>query len=235
MSTLVSSEDPRHQYNTRSTTRSEVIPGPAVPSPRHKMLRISQTQFEEARSLFLQDPSRGPVCLARGISLQGYYKYCTNHPRLPLRICLRNWNVEAYELPDRPHDIIAGTFNTLVNEWDPTRQLYCGSDRDIQVGQTDMISPDCNVEPIHLPPPLPGQGSGPNNDPYPTVIVEVATSQGLPSVHAKVRLWFSPQTQIQLCLVIKIWGRRLNNTIAMVALLYQRANPNPLTPTNAIP
>ncbi|KAF9199147.1 hypothetical protein BGZ49_010773 [Haplosporangium sp. Z 27] len=64
---------------------------------------------------------------------------------------------------------------------------------------------------------------------YPTIVPEVTASQSLSSVTTKVLHYFSARTTIQAFLVIKIWEPRQDGTIAMVTLLYRRANPNPIS------
>ncbi|KAF9998792.1 hypothetical protein BGZ79_007547 [Entomortierella chlamydospora] len=234
-----------HPYNTRTIarTRSESLPTvstlpPTVPStltpPKPNRLRITELQFEKARNQLLNQPSSGPVTLAQGISLEVYSKYLSSHEDLPVRTRLMDGNVEAYELPLDPHTNVTGRIISMIGGWDIVGDLCIGTDLEMVVGVDSMLMCDCYVRPWRRPRPPQEQGANSLGTPYPTVVVKVAATQSLNDAHAKVADWFSPRTTIQLCLVIKIWELRQDNTIAMAALLYRRQDPNPLVPVSAI-
>ncbi|KAF9116175.1 hypothetical protein BGX27_004515 [Mortierella sp. AM989] len=230
-----SSETPRyHPYNTRATTKSESSPTVPFALPPPNRLRIAKFQFEKAKYQLLSQPSNGPVTLAQGISLEVYSKYRSSHEDSPIHIRLVNGNVEAYEIPRRPHTSVTGLIMISVGLWDAARDLDVGADLDMVVGADSMLMSDGYILPRRRPDPPQGQGMDSLGGPYPTVVIQVATTQSINDAHAKVAKWFSPRTTIQLLLVIKIWEPRLDNTLAMVALLYRRQNPNPLVPISAI-
>ncbi|KAF9434035.1 hypothetical protein BGZ76_008663 [Entomortierella beljakovae] len=122
----------------------------------------------------------------------------------------------------------------LVFRWDATNDLRIGNNLDIVVGPNSMLLADCFMRPARLPLPPPGQSTNNTGLAYPTVVTEVAVSQSLSGVTAKVLHYFSARTTIRAYLVIKIWGPRQDGTIAMVALLYRRANPNPMIPISIV-
>lgn len=70
---------------------------------------------------------------------------------------------------------------------------------------------------------------------YPTVVVEVATTQRLGDCiqGSQIGSLLEPQSSLYL-LVIKIWGFYQDSTLAIVALLYERARANPFAPAIAI-
>ncbi|KAF9079298.1 hypothetical protein BGX27_006644, partial [Mortierella sp. AM989] len=122
----------------------------------------------------------------------------------------------------------------MLARWDANDDLERGGGLDVVVGANTMLKSDIYVQPRRRPVTPQNQAVDSTRNAFPTVIVEVATSQSLNDVHAKVAHWFSLRTTIQLCLIMKIWRPRGDNTLAMVALQYHRANNNPLIPTTAI-
>ncbi|KAF9342598.1 hypothetical protein BGX26_007209, partial [Mortierella sp. AD094] len=188
----------------------------------------------KAKSQLLSQPSNGPVTLAQGISREVYSKYLSSHEDIPVRIRLMNGSVEAYEVPLDPHNEVGGRIMILVGRWDATDDLGVGMDLEMEVGASNMLMSDCYIRQRRRPDPPQGQSANSIGGSYPTVDIEVATIQTINDVHAKVADWFSSKTTIQLLLVIKIWEPRQDDTLAMVALLYRRQNPNPLVPISAI-
>lgn len=67
-----------------------------------------------------------------------------------------------------------------------------------------------------------------NNDPYPTLVVEVAISESVGSLHALAAQYFNARTTIRAYLAVKVWEQRNDGTFAALALLYLRSN-NPNT------
>jgi hypothetical protein len=49
-------------------------------------------------------------------------------------------------------------------------------------------------------------------------------------LHGLARLYFSARTSIRVYLAIKVWPKRRNGTVAMLALLYVRSSPTPTDP-----
>ncbi|KAF9090481.1 hypothetical protein BGX27_002252, partial [Mortierella sp. AM989] len=221
-------------YLTRSTTKAEETSTERSTLAPPKRLQIPKFLFEKAKSQLLSQPDSGPVILARDVSLKAHSNYCSTHEDLPIRICLVDGNVIAYEISLRPHTAVAGRIHSLLARWDAGDDLAIGGDLDVVLEVNAILKPDLYIQPWRRPAPPQGQGADSIGNAFPTMIVEIATSQGLSGVHAKVAHWFPPRTTIQLCLIIKIWRPRGYNTLAMVVLRYHRTNNNPLIPTTAI-
>ncbi|KAF9157199.1 hypothetical protein BGX20_004076 [Mortierella sp. AD010] len=202
--------------------------------PQEKGLRLNQSQFNLAKKLLSDHPSKCPVTLAEGISLNEFSEYIDAHPKLPVRICLIEGSVVAYEYPQDCRSYVTGRINILLGRWDATNDLRIGDNLDIKVGPNSMLISDCFIRPTRRPPPPPGQGTNNAGLAYPTVVVEVATSQSLKDVTEKAPKYFSAMTTIQAFLVIKIWEPHQDGTIAMIALLYRRANPNQRIPVSTV-
>ncbi|KAF9100436.1 hypothetical protein BGX27_000409 [Mortierella sp. AM989] len=220
-------------YSTRSATKFVETPMVSLP-PQEKRLRLNRNQFDHAKNLLRHHPNECPVTFTEGISLKEFSKYIDTHPKLPVRICLTEGSVVAYEYPQDCHAYVTGRITGLLYLWDATHDLRIGGNLDVVVGSNSMLIADCFIRPKRRPHPPPGQGTNDAGLAYPTVVTEIATSQSLRSVTAKVPQYFSARTTIQAFLVIKIWEPRQDGTMAMVALLYRRANPNPMIPISTV-
>ncbi|CAG8781718.1 8968_t:CDS:1, partial [Acaulospora morrowiae] len=58
----------------------------------------------------------------------------------------------------------------------------------------------------------------------------IGSTESLNSLHELVTGYFSPRTNIQMYLTIKLFPRRRDRTFALLALFYRRDQPNPTVP-----
>ena len=98
---------------------------------------------------------------------------------------LEDGKLLAIEIIRRAHAWSIATFAAA------TRPLYpharAGTGETVIVGQRSAYNPDVSVTPPGRPQPPPGQGCNSSNDPYPTVVFEIADSQSTPNMCSAAR------------------------------------------------
>lgn len=200
-----------------------------------RVLRLNSSLIETARDILDRESevnAGSEFVLARNVSLDSYLKYVDRFVHLPFRMRLEDGKLLAIELTRRAHAWSIITFATA------TRPLYpharTGTGETVIVGQRSAYDPDVSVTPPGRPRPPLGQGCNSNNDPYPTVVFEIADSQSTPNVCSKVRMYFSARTSIRIVILIKRFGVHLNGTRALLAMVFNRGTLNPLIPTQTI-
>ena len=201
-----------------------------------RVLRLNSSLIEIARDILDDGESEvnagSEFVLARDVSLDSYLKYVDRCGHLPIRMRLEDGKLLAIELTRRAHAWSIITFAAA------TRPLYpharTGTGETVIVGQRSAYNPDVSVTPPGRPQPPPGQGCNSSNDPYPTVVFEIADSQSTPNVCSKVRKYFSVRTSIRIVILIKRFGVYLNGIRALLAMVFNRGTLNPLIPTQTI-
>lgn len=142
------------------------------------------------------------------------------------RYYLKNGTVFAFEVPLGPHESAIGEFRGQMRESPVGKQvddkgsLRCHGSRG---GQAWAREPDGSYisRGYHRSGPD-APAANPDGNPWPTVIVEVANSQGLAELVEAVRDWLDPSTQVQTVIAIKLFTRRVDNTMAMLAMRFIR-------------
>ena len=96
--------------------------------------------------------------------------------------------------------------------------------------QNSYYTADLTIRPLGLRRTPAGQEPNSKATAYPTMVVEVGTSETITSLHDLARNYFSPRTTIQIYLAIKLFPTRMDGTMAMLALRYLRTNQNNTVP-----
>ena len=91
------------------------------------------------------------------------------------------------------------------------------------VGPESCREPDAALIPINRPKPSWGQRANDDGARYPTLVVEVGLSERLRDLHNSVAAWLSGRTTVRACIIFKLWERRMDNTVAMLAMVYLRS------------
>jgi len=192
-----------------------------------KPLRISQKVIESARNTLEEDHERGPIVIAENVSLEQFLKYC-QRDKLPARIQLVDGRVAVYEIPSELHGVLVMHLGGEIRSWNNI-EFRGFADIHMIVGPNTVYSCDAALQPRRLPQPA-AISMDLDGYPFPTMVVEVGKAQTFPDLCNKATSYFSPYTTIQIYLAIKVFDPQGNGARAMVALLYLRTNPNPLTP-----
>ncbi|PKY60775.1 hypothetical protein RhiirA4_484885 [Rhizophagus irregularis] len=183
------------------------------------------------------------------VTLEKYHqKFLQEHRRFSVYVRLVKGKVIAYEIPSPPHASLVADLIPILAGW--TNRLKIYAELDMIVGnENDTVNcADIVIEPRHVP--APGTGYVPR----PRMIIEVGKTETIESLNSLAGEYFSNSVQsslVQVYLSIKMFSRRTNDTVAMVATLYLRnnqvpnlalnqPNPPPNTPptvpmTNTIP
>jgi len=180
-----------------------------------------------------EDLATSEIIIAENVSLEDYSRFRKSHQKSPVRLCLMDGRIIAYEVPLDPHILVVGKVMASMVIWND-QDLEYGPEMTMKVGPASQVEPDMMARPVRRPFPPAGQGANALGAPYPTMIIEVGFTQTFPDLHRKVAVFFSAQTTIQIVLAIKIFELRANNTFAMIAALYLRTSPTPLVPVQVI-
>lgn len=110
--------------------------------------------------------------------------------------------------------------------------LVCGSAKRFTFGANNVLEPDIDVRPrgLSVPPAL----ADPTGKVYSNLIIEIGWSETLRSLHSLAPVYLGANTSVQLYMALKIYRRKPNQTFALLALLYSRANAPLTTPLLAI-
>ncbi|CAG8649731.1 2812_t:CDS:2 [Acaulospora morrowiae] len=153
-----------------------------------------------------------PIIIAENVLLEAYIKFCKTKQKLPVSIHFVDGKVIAYEVLLSNHAKVAYRVAYLVENWN--NRLIGMTGKDLIVSQNTPA------------------GQQPNSDgrAYPIMVVEVGNSESLSSLHSPSTYYFSPQTTIQIYLVIKLFPIRQDDTRVMLALRYLCTNQNQMVP-----
>jgi hypothetical protein len=69
-------------------------------------------------------------------------------------------------------------------------------------------------------------GANQRGETYPTIVFEIGLSESRVQLHELAK-YFSSWTTIRVCIGLKIWNKRNDDTVSMIALFNRRVNFNP--------
>ncbi|CAG8473053.1 3687_t:CDS:1 [Diversispora eburnea] len=196
----------------------------AFDSARHKLLAIRQQEG-------IEEVKRKGIIIDKNVSLSTYLEFCKGEPSISVKHHLIDGKIEAYEMPLDPHSLIQAKLTNIMDNWND--QLLAMGETDIIVNANSVYRPDICVRPVNRRRPSRAQAINSTGLPYPTMVVEIGSTESLNHMHDKVANYFSVRTTIQIYLAIKLYLRLQNNTFALLALLYLRNNQNPTIPVIA--
>ncbi|POG62151.1 hypothetical protein GLOIN_2v1785666 [Rhizophagus irregularis DAOM 181602=DAOM 197198] len=154
--------------------------------------------------------------------IDGNYKIIGENTRLPL--------ILVEDLPNRDHEVAHGEFtrqflNALSNV---PRQNQVSNTGSTNPGDLFSKQSDASYTPKQLPKPAANSCDAQGN-PWPTVIVEIANTQSLPSIIRKTtQFWLAPN-RVEDVIILKLWNwnsRRDQNGIPLRCLTVQRSPQN---------
>ncbi|CAG8597546.1 15944_t:CDS:1, partial [Dentiscutata heterogama] len=189
-------------------------------SARDRLLAFQQEKMEAEE--FVK-----PIIIAKNVSLETYTEYCKAERKLPVKIRLIDGNIIAYEVPLTDHGVVVSKFLILINNWDD--QLISAFGEDL-ILESSYCTADLTVRPRDLPPLHPGHEPNSSGVAYPTMVIEVGTTETISSLHDLSTRYFSSRTTIQIYLAIKLFPIRQDHTRAMLAMRYLRTNQYPTVP-----
>ncbi|CAG8663827.1 11255_t:CDS:1 [Funneliformis mosseae] len=189
---------------------------------RHSLLAIFERQDG------IQEVKRKGIIIDSEISRGKFQEFSEREPRISVKFRLIDGKIEAYEMPIEHHSIAQGELIYIMRSW--SDQLKVMGENDIIVGPRSLYRCDICVRPMNRSLPQTARAVNTSGRIYPTLVVEVGNTESVNSLHGLAAEYFSTYTTIQLYLVIKIFPPRQDNTVALLALLYSRNNPNPTIP-----
>ncbi|CAG8763756.1 12312_t:CDS:2 [Cetraspora pellucida] len=175
----------------------------AFDSARHKLLT---TRRQEG----IEEVKRKGIIIDRGISRSAYLKFCEGEPRISVKHRLIDGKIEAYEMPLDFHSAVQEELILIM---------------DFIVDTISVCRPDICIRPRNRRQPQPSQAVNSSEKPYPTLVVEIGNTESLNNLHELAMKYFSQRTTTQIYLAIKSFP-----SVALLALLYLRNNPNPTIP-----
>ncbi|CAJ0651642.1 13639_t:CDS:2, partial [Entrophospora sp. SA101] len=104
--------------------------------------------------------------------------------------------VSPYEVPLNPHGLIQAKLISIMDNW--SVQLQVIGELDVIVGTRSIYRSDISVQPRNRRQPQPSQAVNSSRKPYPTLVVEIASTESLRSLHELTTTYFSQQTTIQI-------------------------------------
>ncbi|CAG8846253.1 13739_t:CDS:1, partial [Racocetra persica] len=190
----------------------------AFASARHKLLAIKRQEG-------IEEIKRKGIIIDKEVSLKTYLEFCKGEPSISVKHHLIDGKIEAYEMPLDHHASVQGMLTGIMFNWN--NQLRVIGEIDIIVGANSVYRPDICVRPLNRRRPQLAQAINSTGNPYPTLVVEIGSTESLNHLHDKVANYFSQRTTIQIYIAIKLFPSRRDGTFALLALLYLRNNPNP--------
>jgi len=178
------------------------------------------------------------ILIASGITLQSYdawerktlKKLHRSLDKKQFFYMADNGNVYFYEVPLDPHERTAfEVMYRIREEWG----AYGVADLAIRMGGYGssvgwIKEPDGCFTPNGL---VVGGGGilscDAQNKPWPTLIIEVGYSETIQDLYDDAQLWLGPTTSVQIVLAFKIWRKREDNTVAMMAMRFERGKAIP--------
>ncbi|CAG8670423.1 11080_t:CDS:1 [Acaulospora morrowiae] len=185
---------------------------------RYRLLSIKRQEGRE-------EVKRRGIVIDREISLETYLGFCDKEPRISVKYRLADGTIEAYEMPVDLHAVVQAKLIGIVDNWNDQLQVF--GELDIIVGSRMVYRPDISIRPRNRQRPQASQAVNSSGHPYPTLVVEIGNTESVRSLHDLVIGYFSPRNTIQIYFAIKLFPPRRDNSVALLALLYLRNNPNP--------
>ncbi|RIA99522.1 hypothetical protein C1645_800578 [Glomus cerebriforme] len=164
------------------------------------------------------------IVIFRDIFLERYRKFHEEGElkRSNIYVRLVKGEIIAYEMPSSVHGYVVAELIFLLRGW--SNQLNVISKLDITIGNNSEYCTDIAAEPKQILP------FAPEYIAQPTIIIEVAKSESLSSLNDLTADYFSASVQTnftQVYLAIKLFSRRQDSTVAMLAILYLHNNQIP--------
>ncbi|CAG8547483.1 2643_t:CDS:1 [Paraglomus occultum] len=172
---------------------------------------------------------RRGIVVASNVPRETYLEFCDGEPKVSVKYRLIDGKVVAHDLPLDPHSRVQGVLTGEMYTWN-RRELWVMGETDITVNTRDVYRPDVCIRPSQRRQPPQRQAANPSGNPYPTMVIEIGNTESLNSLHELATGYFSPRTNIQMYLAIKLFPRRRDRTFALLALFYRRDQPNPTVP-----
>jgi hypothetical protein len=222
-----------------------------------KSRHISMNDIENARNeaerrdLHDKDTEElGPIIIKEDITLKEALEFVIHHEKLPFRMNFVPYSPEddsadldadkilgkyfAYDLPKLGHEIAASEIKTQIaksiqraaNNIDVIDELKMPNSPLVRIGGKGK-EPDGTLSPKQL-----RIGGAIRDDgfgfPFPSLVIEIAlTHESLNSLKTELLDWIGNHTSVQAAIGVKIFGKRVDGSRRMVALLYRR-NHSPL-------
>ncbi|CAJ0840026.1 7928_t:CDS:2 [Entrophospora sp. SA101] len=143
-----------------------------IDSARHKLIAIRRQEG-------IEEVKRKGIIIDREVSRRTYLEFC-----------------ETYEVPLNPHGLIQAKLISIMDNW--SVQLQVIGELDVIVGTRSIYRSDISVQPRNRRQPQPSQAVNSSRKPYPTLVVEIASTESLRSLHELTTTYFSQQTTIQI-------------------------------------
>ncbi|CAH1767886.1 6176_t:CDS:2 [Entrophospora sp. SA101] len=156
----------------------------------------------------IEEVKRKGIIIDREVSRRTHLEFSESEPRVSAKYRLINGKIEAYEIPLNPHGLAQGKLTAIMDNWND--QLLVISNLDVIVGTRNVYRHDISVQPRNRQQPQSSQAVNSSRKPYPTLVVEIADME-----------------------TIKLFSLRQNGSVALLALLYLRNNPNTTIPVIA--
>jgi len=163
----------------------------------------------------------GHFCIGEKVSQRGFLEVLEKVDRTPYRFRWENGKVYIYEIPKAKHEVAAREIVTIIRE--NRRQSLQDRGNARMTTSTWSREPDGCLFPVGRT--GPSCDDSWNNNPWPTLIVEIASAEDLDDLHASAQRWLDHNTQVRMVVGIKIWSTHTNGKVSLLALLYLRANP----------
>ena len=172
---------------------------------------------------------RRGIVVASNVPRETYLKFCDGEPKVPVKHRFVDGKVIAYEIPLDPHSVVQGVLTGEMYTWNRC-ELDVMGETDVTVNTRDVYRPDACIRPQQRRQPPQRQAVNATGNPYPTMVIEIGSTESLNSLHELATGYFSPRTNIRMYLAIKLFPRRRDRTFALLALFYRRDQLNPTVP-----
>ncbi|RUP47967.1 hypothetical protein BC936DRAFT_145125 [Jimgerdemannia flammicorona] len=206
-------------------------------TPRRKTKPlVSPRDLESARSrlLALRDKEeQREIVIVDNVTVHNYLEFVDSEPKLSAKIGLMNGKVVVYDTPLLPHGQVLAEIISGFSTWGGLN-FRTAAEVDLIVGANSVCCADLTIRPRQRQRPPPALASDSLGSAYPTMVVEIANTQSIGSLHALAESYLSPRTTIRVYLGIKLFRPRENGTTAMLVLMYQRSSPTPTILTIAV-
>jgi len=190
-----------------------------------KLIRLAQRVNYE---LLKKEGAR--LVMATNVPAEPFLEFrCSEHQITKKSKChLLEGKMIFVELPSSVHGVSIIEIGGQLRDWTKANNLNfnCYTSVTYVVGHNSILEPDVSGRPVNRNRPPPGLGANQSGEAYPTIVFEIGVSESLVQLHELAIYYFSSRTTIRVYIAIKIWNKRNDGTVAMMALLYRRVNFN---------
>ncbi|CAG8677380.1 1423_t:CDS:1, partial [Paraglomus occultum] len=144
----------------------------------------------------MEEVYRRGIIVASNVPRETYLEFCNREPKVSVKYRLIDGKVIAHDLPLDPHSTVQGVLTGEMYNWNH-RELRVMGETDITVNMRDVYRPDACIRPIQRRQPSQRQAVNPSGNPYPTMVIEIGSTESLNSLHELATGYFSPRTNIQ--------------------------------------